>query len=675
MHRFLALALVALPVFAQPKPVQTKRHLAIDDLAKIHPVGDPQLSPDGLWIAYTVATTDVATDKRDTDIWMVSWDGTQNIRLTTSPDAETAPRFSPDNKLITFTSSRPGKAKGNQIWAIDRRGGEAYQLTDFKQNLSTYAWSPDGKKLAVVLKEKDDPENEANPPADQKPKPIVLDRYHFKADIEGYLSSPHHARIYVYNLAGKKLDPVTDSKDFDESNPEWSPDSTRIAFVSKRTADWDRENNSDVWVVDAQPNSTPKRLTQFEGPDGGRLSWSPDGNLLAYTQGSDPKSSAYNQTKLAVVSTSGNGDAKVLTTKLDRNVSSPVFASDGKSIFALVADDRVEYITKIDVATGNIERVATAKNVISQHTQAAGHTAVLSAGDEQPAEIFALESGKLRKLTSHNDELFSNIDFGKTEDFATKTKDGTEVHGLLVYPPDYQAGKRYPMLLRIHGGPNGQDAHGFDFERQLFSASGYVVMNVNYRGSNGRGQKYQDAISGDWGNKEVMDLLAAVDYAVAQGIADPDKLGIGGWSYGGILTDYTIATTTRFKAAISGAGSANQITMYGTDQYSYQYDNEIGPPWKNPEAWIKISYPFFHADRIKTPTLYMGGQNDFNVPIGGSEQMYQALRSLNVPTQLIVYPGQFHGFTRPSFQKDRLERYMAWYNKWVLGETGKSKSE
>ena len=221
------------------------------------------------------------------------------------------------------------------------------------------------------------------------------------------------------------------------------------------------------------------------------------------------------------------------------------------------------------------------------------------------------------------------------------------------------------MLLRIHGGPSGQDQHSFSFERELLAANGYLVLNVNYRGSNGRGEAYQRAIYADWGNKEVVDLLAGVDYVVASGIADPDRLGIGGWSYGGILTDYTTATTTRFKAAISGAGSALQSSMYGVDEYVYQYDTELGPPWKSQDLWIKLSYPFYHADRITTPTLYMGGDKDFNVPVVGGEQMYQALRTLNVPTQLIIYPDQHHGLTRPSFNYDRLSRYVAWYDKFL----------
>jgi dipeptidyl aminopeptidase/acylaminoacyl peptidase len=225
------------------------------------------------------------------------------------------------------------------------------------------------------------------------------------------------------------------------------------------------------------------------------------------------------------------------------------------------------------------------------------------------------------------------------------------------------------MLLLIHGGPNGQDEHNFSFDRQFFAANGYLVISVNYRGSSGRGAAYQKAIFADWGDKEVVDLLGAVDTMIAKGIADPDRLGVFGWSYGGILTDYVIASDTRFKAAASGAGVANAMSLYGVDQYILQYDNEIGPPWKAADIYTKISYPLLHADRIKTPTLFLGGEKDFNVPLVGGEQMYQALKSLNVDTELVIYPGQYHGITTPSYQRDRLERYLAWFNKYLRPDT------
>ena len=220
-------------------------------------------------------------------------------------------------------------------------------------------------------------------------------------------------------------------------------------------------------------------------------------------------------------------------------------------------------------------------------------------------------------------------------------------------------------MLYIHGGPNGQDDYSFNFDRELFAANGYAVLEVNYRGSAGRGSAFQKAIYADWGNKEVQDLLGAVDEAVRMGVADPDRLGLGGWSYGGILTNYTIATDTRFKAAVSGAGSSLQMSMYGVDQYVVQYEQEIGLPWKSKDLWTRVSYPFFRADKIQTPTLFLCGEKDFNVPIVGVEQMYQALRSLRLDTQLVVYPEQFHGLTVPSYQRDRLQRYLAWWGKYL----------
>ncbi len=274
---------------------------------------------------------------------------------------------------------------------------------------------------------------------------------------------------------------------------------------------------------------------------------------------------------------------------------------------------------------------------------------------------------KFTQLTHKNDALMAEIEWGKTDELSFKSKDGTEVHGLLTYPVGYVAGTKVPMLLRIHGGPKGQDGHALSQEAQFFAANGYAVLRVNYRGSDGRGSAYQKAIAADWGHFEVEDLKAGVDKVIAMGVADPDKLGVGGWSYGGILTDYMIASDTRFKAATSGAGTAFTVAFYGTDQYIIQYDNEIGPPW-NPKSWEtyqKISYPFLHADRIKTPTMFLGGERDFNVPVQGGQQMYQALRSLNIDTQLIIYPNENHGISRPSYVRDRYERYLGWYDKYV----------
>ena len=387
--------------------------------------------------------------------------------------------------------------------------------------------------------------------------------------------------------------------------------------------------------------------------------------MLAFFRGDEPRYQAYNLSKLAIVPSDGSAPARVLTAALDRPLSSAQFAADGKSVYAVLADDREQQLARVAVADGSVDRVITGRRVVAGYSMAGqDRIAVLSSTPDRAGEVFAWENGGLRQLSHQNDSLFAQLQLGTTDGVTSKSKDGTEVHSVLVRPANAPAGK-LPMILYIHGGPNGQDSYSFSFDREFFAANGYAVLSVNYRGSNGRGSAYQKAIFADWGDKEVVDLLGAVDEVVRSGVADGDRLGIGGWSYGGILTDYTIATTPRFKAAVSGAGSALQLSMYGTDQYITQYNQEIGPPWKSQDLWIKISYPFFHADRIKTPTLFMGGASDFNVPIIGGEQMYQALRSLGVPTQLVIYPAQYHGLTIPSYRKDRLERYLAWYDRWI----------
>jgi dipeptidyl aminopeptidase/acylaminoacyl peptidase len=264
----------------------------------------------------------------------------------------------------------------------------------------------------------------------------------------------------------------------------------------------------------------------------------------------------------------------------------------------------------------------------------------------------------LRPLSKQNDAWLKGVSLGSVEPIQAKSKDGTLVSGFTIKPVGYQAGRKYPTILRIHGGPVAQFGYGFAFEWQYFAANGYAVVVANPRGSSGRGLEYSKAIYADWGNKDTDDVLAVVDYAVAQGLADPDRLGVGGWSYGGIMTDQVIARDQRFKAAVSGASIANVLAGYGTDQYIRDYETELGTPWKNPDVYMRVSYPFYHADKIPTPTLFVCGEKDFNVPLLNTEQMYQALKSLNVPTQLVIYPGQFHGVTTPSYVKDRYVRYL-----------------
>ncbi len=469
------------------------------------------------------------------------------------------------------------------------------------------------------------------------------------------------------------LETLTSDVERADSHPAFSPDGHQIAYVSRRAGGGAEDAGVDeIYLIAPAAGAKPRRLLKTWSPNHQQLAWSPDGRLIAFLIGDEPRYNAYIMDDLAVAEVS-SGHVRDLTGKLDRAVLSPAFTSDGRAIQFAVEDDGYQYPAQVVLATGEISHLANSM-VVAELQASAGHTAVLASSDASATEVYALEAGKLRPLSSHNRALLDELALGTVENIFFTSRDGTEIHGQIVKPVDFVIGHRYPTILWIHGGPNGQDQHelvlegyGPPLERQLFAMHGYVVLAVNYRGSTGRGAAFARSIFADWGHKEVEDLLAGVDYAVGKGIADPVHLGIGGWSYGGILTDYSIATDHRFRAAISGAGSGNQLTTYGTDEYIVEYNAELGPPWRNPGLWAQVSYPFFHADRIRTPTLFVGGDKDFNVPIAGGEQMYQALRTLGIRTQLIVYPGEYHVLTRPSFLVDRSRRYLEWMAENVGG--------
>lgn len=647
-----------------------KRVLEVDDLFRIRDVADPQISPDGRWVAYSVTILDSVADRRNTDLWATSWDGSETRQLTSSPESEHSPRWSPDGRALGFLSARGEEDGAAQVWLLPWTGGEARRVTELEGGVSEYVWSPDGKRIALIATDPE-PKPEGSEAADdaERPKPIVVDRFFFKRDGAGYLTD-RRDHLYVVDLATREAQLLTPG-DHDDALPAWSPDGTRIAFVSKRGPDPDRHDNFDLFVIEAAPGAEARPVTTFEGADAhpdseSRPAWSPDGRWLAYLQGGTPKEFWYGVQELAVVPVEG-GAPRVLTASLDRNVWTPAWSRDGNEIFFLLEDDRSTHVASVPARGGAVRRHTQGRRFLRAFTRApGGRVAVLASTPDRPAEVFALEArGRLRPLSRQNDDWLAGVRLAAVDEIDFTSRDGTPIGGFLVKPADYVTGRAYPTILRLHGGPVYQFSNEWDFQSQLFAAHGYAVVAPNPRGSTGRGEAFQMAIYGDWGNLDVQDVLAAVDHVTALGIADSTRLGVGGWSYGGMLTTYVIASDPRFDAAISGAGIANILAGYGHDQYVREYEVELGRPWESTETWIRVSFPFLHADRIVTPTLFLCGETDWNVPLLGSEQMYQALRSLGVETQLVVYPGEDHSIGRPSFQRDRLTRYLDWYGRYL----------
>ena len=641
------------------------RALEPEDWYRFKSVSDLTMAPDGSAVAYLVTSYDKASDESHSALWLAAWNGDESLQLTRG-ESVSVPRFSPDGRYLSFLCARSG-ADSTGLWLLDRRGGEPRQLTHLPGEITDYAWSRDGAHIVLVVRA---PEDAGEKGQAHRPKPLVIHSLLFKDDREGYLTDGSRTHLYLLDVGNGVSQALTSDPAASDSLPAFSPDGRQIAYVSHRRDTQQQLGVDEIDLVAATVDAKPRRLLTTWSPNNQHLEWSPDGTQLVFLQGAERKYNAYILDRLAVAEVS-SGRVRTLTGALDRAVVSPAVTADGRAIEFAVEDDGYQYPAEIPLAGGALTRLAD-RVVVTRLATAAGHTAVLAASDRSPVEVYALESGKLRPLSAHNRALFAELTLGTVEDITFRSSDGTQIHGQVVKPSDYVPGRRYPTLVWIHGGPNGQDDHslalegyGPQLERQLFATHGYLVLAVNYRGSSGRGVKFARSIFADWGDKEVQDLEAGVDYAVAQGWADPRRLGVGGWSYGGLLTDYLIASTTRFEAAISGAGSGNQTAMYGADEYVMQYNAEMGPPWKTTSRWLGVSYPFFHADHIRTPTLFLGGDKDFNVPLAGGEQMYQALRTLGVPAELIVYPGEYHVLTRPSFLVDRFTRYLDWMAKYL----------
>ena len=623
------------------------------DLMKVNAVSSPRISPDGARVAYTVSEIKMEKDKEWKSVgqvWVVPTNRSAKSRQYTRGDkSATAPEWSPDGTMLAFLTDRE-KDGERQVWMMMADGGEAWAVTAHKGGVSGFRFSRDGKQL--LLSATDQPSKDEEERKKVKDDTMVIDH-----DIK-------MTHLWLWNIEKKDEKRLTEGN-FTVGDPQWSPDGTRITYTTRPTPRADDGALSDVWMVTIASGEKKQLVSGAGASDNAR--WSPDGRWIAYT-GSMDRDPGPSTAYLYLLPAAG-GTPKQLTAKFYLSVGTPVWSRDGRAIYFSTNVLEAIEVFSADVATGAVKQVSHENAGMSiAEISADGKTIVGTLSLRRgPTEIYESnpDFSKWGLLSLHNRWLEDYV-LGDTEVVKWKSKDGTEIEGLLTKPAGYEAGKRVPLLLNPHGGPTGASINNFNATVQVLAANGFAVLQPNFRGSTGKGLAFAQANKNTWGKGDYEDCMSGVDTLIANGIADPDRLGAFGWSYGGYMTFWILTQTDRFKAVSPGAGLTNIYSMYSqTDIHRYLnwfYSDKA--PWEAQDLYWDRS-PMKYVNNVKTPTMIMHGQVDTRVPIAQAQEFYQALVERKVPVEFVVYPRENHGFTEPRHQMDRVRRYVRFFAKYL----------
>ena len=654
------------------------RGVTPEDYLAFEFIADPNSSPDGKLVAYVVTKIDKAQNRRNSSIWMAATDGSRAPwQFTTSPQSSNSPRWSPDGKSLAFLSSRPESAPAvgataepprNQVYLLSMNGGEAKRITSLKNGVSLFRWSPDGTRLVVVSRigPSDSRTTESKDRSDVR----HYKNSSYKFNDSGWFDD-RRTHFWVVDVKHGEAKQITEGNDWNDSDPQWSPDGKRIAFVSNRTGkEYDENRNTDVWVINADGSGALTKISDHDESDN-QPRWSPDGKSIAFTGEVRDR----DHPKIWLAPATGGAPSTLAASNLDLIPGGLEWSNDGKSLYFETGVKGELHLFRVDVPTKSVSQVTSgARGVRSADFNFASGKMVYLANDfKHLDDLYAadLNGKEERQLTNLNEALWKQLHFAAVERFSYKSADDWDIDAFFVKPSGWQEGKKYPLVLSIHGGPAGQYGVDWYHEFQVYAAKGYAVLFTNPRGSTGYGQKFERGIVNEWGGKDYVDVMNGLDAALRKyPWIDQNRLGVTGGSYGGFLTNWIVGHTDRFKAAVTLRSVTNFISDEGTRDGAYGHTPDFSGDLFERFDFYWDRSPLKYAKSVKTPILILHSDNDFRVPIEQAEQWFRALRHFGVTTEIVFFPRENHNLTRtgePRHWVESLNWQLYWFDRFLNG--------